>query len=269
MKNIFFVWKFTITVYMFSWLAWLPIILNNLSTTESPAGAILFMVGGFGPSIIGLALLLIEKRNQGDNEVWSRIFSLSRIGWKWLSISLLIYPLVFALSVLIDYLLVSSTLPEAEQLNSMMVGVVPFLGNTLIIFLLGPLAEEIGWRGYLLEKLQKQISPIKSTLLIGVIWWAWHLPLFFMPSTLHGSQGLFSFFSVGYFFTVLSYSIIFTWLYNNSNRSILVAILAHFSINFTIATMSPFSGVIFAISTIILLLVGVFLYYRDKNLGFA
>jgi membrane protease YdiL (CAAX protease family) len=224
------------------------------------------MLGGFGPSIIGTIFILRNTDKKERKNLWSRIFDPRRIGWPWLLASLLIYPAIFLISVLM-ILPFGGTWPEAEPLMAMLMGVGPFVLNTIIILLLGPVSEEVGWRGYALEKLQSHWSPMKATLVIGVIWWAWHLPLFFMPSTLHGSQGLFSFFTIGYFFTVVSYSVLFTWLYNNTKQSILVTILAHFSINYTIGTLSPFDGTLFIITTVLLLILGIGLFLKDKRLG--
>jgi membrane protease YdiL (CAAX protease family) len=260
-------WFFLIT-FIFSWLSWVPIISFDLSTVESPIGASLFMLGGFGPSIVGSIFILRSEKEEERKNLWNRIFDPRRIGWPWLLGALLIYPIIFLISVLM-ILPFGGTWPEAEPLMTMLMGVGPFVLNTIIILLLGPVSEEVGWRGYALEKMQQFESPMRATLIIGVIWWAWHLPLFFMPSTLHGSQGLLSFFTVGYFFTVLSYSILFTWLYNNTRQSILITILAHFSINFTIGTLSPFDGSLFAITTVLILILGIGLWLRDRQLGFS
>jgi membrane protease YdiL (CAAX protease family) len=225
------------------------------------------MLGGFGPSILGLIFLLRERNDK--SEIFKRIFSFKLIPLKWLFLAIFIYPLVFLISVGLDYFFITETLPEASQLQLMLTGFIPFLGNSIIIFLLGPFSEEIGWRGYALDKLQNKKSPIVASLVLGIVWWAWHLPLFFMPSTLHGSQGLLSAFTIGYLFTVISYSILFTWLYNHTERSILIAILAHFSINFVLGVMAPFSGNIFITATIILLIFTFIIYLADKSLGYS
>ncbi|MFW5720660.1 MAG: CPBP family intramembrane glutamic endopeptidase [Candidatus Dojkabacteria bacterium] len=261
-------WSFVVKTFAFSWIVWIPVIVLELDTVEHTAGMLIFLLGGFGPSLFGFYELFIKADRAGRDEFWSRLLSLGRIGLMWLLITLLFYPGVFALSVAIDTVFISDSLPEADKLRSMIEGgALVFLFNTIYILLLGPLAEEIGWRGYLLDRTQAVLSPLKSTLLVGTVWWAWHLPLFFMPSTLHGSQGLLSFFSFGYFITVMGYSFLFTWLFNKTNRSILIPILAHFVINFTLGTLPPFSGMIFVISSILLMVISIILYWRDRTLG--
>ncbi len=262
-KTTSFIW-FSLITFIFSWLAWLPIIIWDLSTVESPAGVPLFALGGFGPTVVGAFFILSSKERK---TLWSRIFDPRRTGWLWLLVALLIYPAIFLVSALL-ILPFGATWPEAEPLISMLSGPRSFIVSTIIILLLGPVSEEVGWRGYALEKMQQVWSPMKTSLIVGVIWWAWHLPLFFMPDTLHGSQGLLSAFTAGYFLTVVSYSILFTWLYNSTKKSILVAILAHFSINFTLGTLPPFDGSLFIITTVLLLVLGIGLWLKDRSLGY-
>ena len=105
----------------------------------------------------------------------------------------------------------------------------------------GPLAEELGWRSYALDKLQMRISPLASSILLGSIWWVWHIPLFFMEGTSQYRMGFFSLESLSFFFGTFSLSVMFTWVYNLNKRSILTAILLHFAYNFTINTITPLS----------------------------
>jgi len=108
--------------------------------------------------------------------------------------------------------------------------IVPFL---LGVFIYGPFPEELGWRGYALDRLQARWNALVSTLILGAIWALWHLPLFFIKDTLFYSQGAWSpwfwLFVVG----VIPTAVIYTWIFNNTRRSTLAAILFHFMSNVT------------------------------------
>jgi len=255
---------FVITIF-FSWLIWLPIIVFDMDTTqESPVGLVLFMLGGFGPSIIGL--IFLKKSKAPDLK--SRLLSIKKMGLKWFLLSLTIYPLLFGFSLLI-HSLYGGEAPTGELITDMLSNPIVFLISTVVIFLLGPLAEEVGWRGFALDSIQRITSPLKSTIIISIVWWAWHLPLFLMPTTIHGENGIHSLFGYGYFFTIVGYSVLFTWLCNKSrNQSILIAILAHFSINFVIGVLLPFDDNIFAIVMFILLALSGGLIMADRKLGY-
>jgi membrane protease YdiL (CAAX protease family) len=243
---------FAVWTFLFSWGAWTPVVLANLHTTQTVAGAVLFFIGGFGPSVVGMVFLLRSPDAGGFRELLSRTFSFSRIPPGPLLLAVLVYPALFLLSSL-GYVATGGAWPEFAGFAGMLESVPAFLGGMLLTFILGPFSEEIGWRGFALPQVQRRYGPLWSSLVVGLIWWAWHIPLFFMNGTLHASQGFVSAFSVGYLITVLSYSVFFTWLYNRTRKSIWIAIIAHFVINMMISGSSPFDGAVFAVLSFVLL----------------
>ncbi|NUM46565.1 MAG: CPBP family intramembrane metalloprotease [Anaerolineales bacterium] len=96
----------------------------------------------------------------------------------------------------------------------------------------GPVAEEGGWRGFALPRLQEKFNALTSSLILGTIWAVWHLPLFFIP----GSDQSNIFFPI-YLALNIAFSTYITWLYNNTKGSLLIAILAHFCINISMTTI--------------------------------
>jgi len=105
-------------------------------------------------------------------------------------------------------------------------------------FYAGPLGEELGWRGFLLPEFQKRYSSLKSAILIGIIWFAWHIPLFWAPfGTLVSGEAISVLPVITYFIMLTCLSIIITWLVINSKGSALIAILFHLSINAGIALL--------------------------------
>jgi len=85
-----------------------------------------------------------------------------------------------------------------------------------------------------LDGLQARYNALSSSLILGVVWALWHVPLFFMKGTFQHDQLRFAtpgFWS--YIFGPIIISVLFTWIYNNTNRSTLSAILFHFMINLT------------------------------------
>jgi CAAX protease family protein len=102
------------------------------------------------------------------------------------------------------------------------------LGQVLFVLFSGPIAEEAGWRGFALPRLQARFNALVSSLILGVIWTCWHLPLFFLTGA--AQIGIpFPF----YLLLVVTLAIYFTWLYNNTRGSLIVTVLAHFSFNLT------------------------------------
>ena len=244
--------------FLFSWAAWLPVVVAELHTTETAAGSILFFIGGFGPSIVGTVFLLTSRDFGGLRELLSRTFSFRRIPMRTLVPAVLAYPALF-LGVSVVFLLFGGNLPEFGGFAGLFESAPALVGGILLTLFLGPLSEEIGWRGFMLPLVQSRRGALVGSLVVGLVWWAWHIPLFFMDGTLHATQGFFSAFSIGYLITVVSYSVFFTWLYNQTKSSIWIAVIAHFSINMMISGSSPFDGTIFAILSFVLLAAAVVL----------
>jgi membrane protease YdiL (CAAX protease family) len=93
----------------------------------------------------------------------------------------------------------------------------------------GPFLEEFGWRGFALPRMQRQFGPLGASLLLGVLWAFWHSP-FFLPGgfTPHGASLLF----IGLFVLVaLASTMLMTWVFNHTQGSLLLAFLAHDSID--------------------------------------
>lgn len=112
------------------------------------------------------------------------------------------------------------------------------LGMFIYLFLknlfAGPLGEELGWRGFALNELQKKHSPIKSSIIIGFWWGLWHLPIWFTK----GFTGINLIKYITFFMiTIISVSIIITVFYN-LNKNLLVSIMIHQLFNFFIGIIS-------------------------------
>ena len=108
--------------------------------------------------------------------------------------------------------------------------IIPF---ALHLFIYGPFPEELGWRGYVLDRLQARWNALVSSLNLGATWALWHLPLFFIKDTLFYSQGAWSPWFWLFMIQAIAVAVIFTWIFNNTRRRTLAAILFHFMANLT------------------------------------
>jgi hypothetical protein len=96
-----------------------------------------------------------------------------------------------------------------------------------ILFLGGPVQEEFGWRGYLLDPLQTRLTPLGGGLAVGLVWAVWHLPLFYIPSETIYYDNAF----LGFAVSITLLSVLMTWVYNSTGGSLLPALLMHTSWN--------------------------------------
>lgn len=136
--------KFLVLTYGFSWAIWLSAIGLNLS--DVPNG-ILILLGAFMPSIMGAILSTYKKDKDVKRKFWNRVFSFKRIGGKWFLIIIGFFAINWFVAVLV-YRIVVGNLPEFTNTIQTLTSPGALIGFTLIQILGGPLAEELGWRGY-------------------------------------------------------------------------------------------------------------------------
>jgi membrane protease YdiL (CAAX protease family) len=98
--------------------------------------------------------------------------------------------------------------------------------NAVYLLIFVTLGEEVGWRGYALPALQARYSALLASLILGVLWGLWHLPVFFNPDTSYSNLPFFLFLP----FIVLI-AIIMTWLFNSTGGSVLMAMFFHAVLN--------------------------------------
>lgn len=250
-----FPWPFFVLAYAFSWLFWVP---NALAAQglALPQGLAEFLRGplnpaAFGPSLAAVLLTLWEGGWRGLGR-WLREGLNPRLGWAWLLAVLFVPVLIFAGATLLATLLTGAPLDLSVWANPP----VALLAPLVILFTAGPLQEEFGWRGYALPRLQRRFNALTSSLVLGGLWWLWHLPLVFIPGRfMVGSLPLFGFLLPEIALT----SVLLTWVYNNTRGGILAALLFHTSMNWAIWAFLPSMRVNATVIglTILLLLVAV------------
>jgi membrane protease YdiL (CAAX protease family) len=221
-------WSFFALVYAWSWLFWLPAGFFGLKFDEPPV-PILIALGGIGPMVVAIALTYTTQSRDGRRDYWKRLIDFKRINLRWYAVILLVVPAITGLAVLLDILLGGQGAHLEARFRSNLVSILPFVVFTVFF---GPLPEELGWRGYALDRLQEKHSALASSLLLGTVWTLWHLPLFLIEGTYQNGLGLGSPAFWLYAGIMIPQSILMTWIYNHTQRSTLSAVLFHFVINF-------------------------------------
>ena len=221
-----------------------------------------WFLNAFSPTISAILLAWIIG---GGNEVKRLLSGFTRwkVGLRWYFAAAFLFlgPLAFALV----YAALGNPVAGIEPgLTIPMV-----LGQLIFTLFSGPLAEEAGWRGFALPRLQSKYNALVSSLILGVIWCCWHIPLFFLPGASQQSIP----FPI-YLMLVVTVGVYFTWLYNNTRGSLIICVLAHFSFNMsggfiagTLGLLPPMVLNIAAGSMLLLIVVGVVLIFGGKTLS--
>jgi membrane protease YdiL (CAAX protease family) len=229
-------WMFFILTFALSWAFWIPM---AASGKEVSLG--LLVIGAFSPSVFGILMTYRSADKAGRADFWRRTIHFGRIGSVWYAVIGLLFPAIMALTFVLDSVL-GGEIPSLE--GALQTLTQPFSLLVFIITMLigGPLAEELGWRGFALDRLQSKWTALRASLVLGGIHAAWHLPLFFTIGTSQGSMGFATSLFWLWVVQVVAGTIFFTWVYNNNRRSILSAVLIHFMSNSTFTIIAQLGG---------------------------
>ena len=217
--------------YFISWAMWLPLYGHHFGLSHLSSIPFQHALGGLGPLLASFLTTFIFLKKEGVKILCKKCFQTKPVIY--LLIALLSPFLLAIVAAIISYfvygapiklsgLLINKEFPNFNLLT--------FFIYNLLFFGFG---EEIGWRGFALPRLQLKFSALSSSIILTVFWAAWHIPLFFYKSgfTSMGFTGI-----IGYIFSLLTGSILLTWLYNSSRGSILICAIFHVTIDIAFTT---------------------------------
>ena len=195
---------FFVLAYVFSWWPW-PLYAFGLS--PSPIIA-------FGPFLAAILVLALTTGKGGVVTLLRRM-----VRWRvrpvWYAVALLLPVAISGGAALLNVVVLGASAPSPAELGAWS-GLVPTFFLRLLVPGIGGAWEEPGWRGYALPKLQGGHSALLASLILGVVWAFWHLPLMVIGQ-IHFSDAVF----------IVAWTVVLTWVFNNTNGSVLIAMLMH------------------------------------------
>jgi len=216
------VWIFFILAYAITWGLSALVTYLGVPVAVKGIGSLLLH---YGPALAAMLLAFVMG---GNTELRKLLAGLGK--WRagiWWYIFIFFFPVVIHLLAVGMNVMLGGELPQFFSANDVPAGnpllfIIPLF---LIIFFQAGLAEEIGWRGYALPRLQVQYNALVSSLILGVVWTFWH----------YHPQNLQSLIELGpwYLFSILPFTILMTWVYNNTDGSVLLVALFHTASNLT------------------------------------
>ncbi|MBG0770310.1 MAG: CPBP family intramembrane metalloprotease [Anaerolineaceae bacterium] len=228
---------FFVLTFAFSWILWLPSILSglgvDLGTNAETYTAITVPIGAFAPLFAALFLVIKQEGWKGGWLFFKQAFDLN-VQPVYLIAAILLPMIIHAISHYLAPLLgfpVAASLFPAELNVPAIIIAVPYF---LLMVIIGGGQEEFGWRGYAQEPLQDRMGVIPASLLIGLVWGLWHLPLWIMPGDGHSTYPY-----LGFLLMTTSISLIYAWLFNASKQKLSTVIIFHAMSN-TAAPLLPF-----------------------------
>ena len=242
------VW-FYVLAFAISWLGWLPLAAGSrgVAPFDRPIFQVLLILPAIGPALAALIVTGINNGKAGVGLLFKPLLQW-RVGNLWLGITILLPALLLVVTKLVTQLLGLPAIPPAQGNPGLLV-----LGSLVISLISNPW-EEVGWRGFALPHLQKRTNALLATLIVGVLWGLWHLPLFFWTGSPMTHYPFFA-----WFIGIVASSFIYTWLYNSTKGSLLVVTLFHVLGNTFPAIITGISiaglGIVYCVVAVALVLI--------------
>lgn len=212
-----------ILTYIISWSFMIPVALSAKGwiSVKVPYGFYYF--ASFGPLTAALIVTGLTEGGKGISQLLGRLLKW-RVAFKYYAFAVLGPIALFVLAVLANFV-ITGTWPDLNLLGE--ADYMPYLtpvGALLLWVFTYSIGEETGWRGFALPHLQSHRKASSATLILALLWAGWHLPAFFFRDT-YTDLGILGFpiFAI----SVLCTTVVFTWLYNSTEGSLLLVVLFH------------------------------------------
>jgi membrane protease YdiL (CAAX protease family) len=243
--------------FIISWSIWFIPVFYNFSF---PIRFAFYAGGVIGPAVGAYLTTYLTEKGEGVKKLWKRVWSF-KFDKKWLIPTIFGIPLAFIILILITGITIGRFISEILVLNP------SYLILWFFLFYIAAAFEEVGWRGYALDLFQSKTNALFSSLILGLIWGLWHLPLL-----IYYWWWPIQYISLYLIFVVLL-SIIFTFLYNNTWGNIFIATLFHTIINLSLQYLFPIladsrsNGYFYLNSLLIIVDLILIAIYKPKHLS--
>jgi membrane protease YdiL (CAAX protease family) len=181
---------------------------------------LLMLLGTFAPCLVALWLTWRTDGRAGTRALLRRLLEW-RVGVRWYVFAVGYMAAIKLAVALVHRVAVGAWPPLGEEVWYIIMA-------SIVITTVGQAGEEVGWRGYALPRLAERLGLAQASVLLGLIWACWHLPLFFIPELNQTGQSF-----PMYVMMVTALSVAIAWLYGHTNGSLLLAMLMHAAINQT------------------------------------
>jgi uncharacterized protein len=209
---------FLVLTYGLSWALWIPLAIFR-DATSGPFTSIALLIGSNVPSAVAIVLTAVGFGRGATRKLLGQLL-IWRVGWRWYLVLLAPTALVVGTITLVALTRGGPTAALAMPMLSAIITVafMTFPGSAA--------GEEIGWRGYALPRLQSTRTALTASLVLGPLAGLWHLPLWLRGEPDHRLSVY-----PAFLIQAIALAVIYTWLYNSTKGSLLLAVLFHTATN--------------------------------------
>lgn len=224
--------------YGFTWLfQFMPLVMGwdigEASSTTAGIASVFYTIGGVMPTLIAIIMVLATYNRPEKLDYFKRAIKVSKAGIRFTAqvLALTIFQTMLSQGI-------ARAFWDAQPFGFtgfQVLARAPYMVFVYLFFGLitnGPFNEEFGWRGYLLDKLLANHGVVYVSLMVGLVWGVWHLPLYFYPlQGPHQMWQLSPLLGAGFIVECITAALVYTVVYIMSDRSILAILFVHMFFN--------------------------------------
>ena len=257
---------FFVLAYLFTWMFWIPAVF-----LPENIGIILMLIGLIAPAIISTIFVLASDSEALKQDLKNKVFGFYKVKWQNVILAIIVFAMIIVASILLSLLFGQSIEQFAFTEDFSFTGV--GIAGAFITILVASIIEEVGWKGYCEDSIGDYMNWFWESMIFGVLWSLWHLPLLFIPGTYQAGLMVNPLYVANFFISGVPMGFIITWVYLVSDRSILACMVFHLFVNFMQEkiAMTPetkcVETIVATIATIIIVLANKEMFFETDHIG--
>ena len=257
---------FFVLAYLFTWMFWIPAVFvpENISI-------ILMLIGLIAPAVISTIFVLASDSEALKQDLKNKVFGFYKVKWQNVILAIIVFAAIIVASILLSLLFGQSIEQFAFTEDFSFTGV--GIAGAFITILVASIIEEVGWKGYCEDSIGDYMNWFWESMIFGVLWSLWHLPLLFIPGTYQAGLMVNPLYVVNFFISGVPMGFIITWVYLVSDRSILACMIFHLFVNFMQEkiAMTPetkcVETIVVTVATAIIVLANKEMFFETDHVG--
>ncbi len=216
---------FFVLAYVFTWIFWIPAIF--LSESISP---VLMLIGLMAPAIVSTIFIMVSGSDALKQDFKNKIIGFYKVKWLNVFWAVIVFAIVIVCSILLSLPFGQSLAQFSFTEGFSFTGV--GIAGAFITITIASIIEEVGWKGYCEDSIGNYMNWFWESMIFGVLWSLWHLPLIFIQGTYQAGLMVNPLYVINFFVSGIPMGFVITWVYLESDRSILACMIFHFFVNF-------------------------------------
>lgn len=247
-------------------ITWINCFFLIMQSHQGDKSIVNLLLAYLGPFIAALVMMYVFADKAFRADFRRRIFNPGLIDKRYLPFVILFMPLVMVISIIISTAF-GQPIEQLRFAEEFKVFEGEALLSTLILVLV-PVLEELGWRGYGVDSLAYKFNLFITSIIFGILWSLWHVPVFFIKGSYQMSlleQN--PLFALNFFVGIIPLAIIMNYIFYKNHRSIALIALFHITVNFA-SELFEANQISKCILTLVTIMVAAIIIIKDKEFFF-